>query len=350
MRHCWSAALVLCCSLITSAVPDAKPDPPPAAPPPAAKEVLDAYERSLGRVRTWSMQLRLSRRVEWAKAEGPFRGGSSKSTCVYYRDGDRFDLTTTTTDSRDADGELWRGGESIGEASRSIVNGWWIGYYGHPGARPQAHFRADGKQYLWRALAQGGAEVMDGYLADEYSILAALRKAEAVAVRDQQVVDGASCVQLDGAVLGHGKWSAWFDPSVEHLPRKVVQTKSGGDEWCGARLGTNGKRYAPYGSVGETTMERVTYVVDSIKYRQVDGGFVPVSCQIYQEVRFSDGNVKRLWTTCARDRIDLRPDFAKAGAFVPELPEGHPLVNDDEGGSPYAWRQGRPVLRDGPGL
>jgi hypothetical protein len=351
--------LVLGCLVAASAAPDADrrvgptPRAEPNPPPPTAKQVLDAYERTLGMVQSWSMHVTTTTRFERPRAKGRDRAGMVEWSCVYHRDGDRYDLAHTVTEQHDADGNLLPPGPDDGNVSRSIVNGWWIGYYGRPGGgAAQAYFRGDGRRHLRKALAAGGAEVLDGYLSDDFSILDVFRKAKDVTVRDGQVVDGAPCVRLDAALAEHGRWSVWFDPSAGHLPRRVELIKADGDLiWDGERIGAKGRRYIPQAGKAPTTMDRVTYVADAFQLRKVDGGLLPVACKVYQEVRFADGNAKRSWLTTLRGEIDLGPDFAKVGAFVPDLREGQPLINEDDRNELRWWRGGKPVKSEpGPGL
>lgn len=351
--------VVLCCLLAASAAPDASRRVSPTTradpntPAPTAKQVLDAYERTLGRVQSWSMHVTTTTRFERPKAQGRDRAGTTEWSCMYHRDGDRYDLAHTVTERRDAGGNVLPPGPNDGNVSRSIVNGWWIGYYGRPGGGPaQAYFRGDGRRHLRKALAAGGAEVLDGYLSDDFSVLEVFRRAKDVTVRDGQVVDGTPCVRLDATLAEHGRWSVWFDPSAGHLPRRVELTKGEGDLiWDGERIGDKGRRYIPQTGKAPTTMKQVTYVADAIQFRKVEGGFLPVACKVYQEVRFADGNSKRSWLTSVRDEIELRPDFAKLGAFIPDLREGQLLVNEDDRDQPAWWRGGKPIRTEpGPGL
>jgi hypothetical protein len=86
--------------------------------------------------------------------------------------------------------------------------------------------------------------------------------------------------------------------------------------------------------------------MDGVRFATVGGADFPVACLVRQTRRYSDGNVQRTWAECARSNVDLAPDFAAAGAFVPRLRDGTALTNLDDRKKPLVWRRGGPAPYD----
>jgi hypothetical protein len=179
----------------------------------------------------------------------------------------------------------------------------------------EAGFSSDKARAVRLISSFYGGGFLAGYLDPEVHICERLKKASNMSLRSAtEDVKGNPCYVLTANVEGT-RYTLWIDPEKGfNLRRAVVE---GADPAAGP----------------------VTRRLEDIEILKVDGFWIPVS-GVYITT-FKTGGQK---FASRRTGITLNPDFEKMKAFqMDEIPNGTPMVNLDNPGRRYLWKDGQVV-------
>ncbi len=182
---------------------------------------------------------------------------------------------------------------------------------------------------------------LEGYVAyDRISLIELLSdKASSMHYKGLEDIDGSKCHVLEVTIQNYGSYTLWLDPQYNCLPRKVFVTKKEKDIY-GATPVSDLK--LAHGSLAE-----VSYIMDSVKFKDFDGVLLPVACKTSLIWKYSNGKTAEWHGVHERLSIDLNPDFEALNAFEPDIPDGT-IINHQEfvgTGIQFEWSNGEVVTR-----
>ncbi|MHC4624879.1 MAG: TlpA family protein disulfide reductase, partial [Planctomycetota bacterium] len=248
----------------------------------------------------------------------------------YRRDKDRLDVSASEYRLDDEDNRI----EDSAWRRRAICdgNGHAIFYYGRGAVPEEVEYTLDGSSQLGFTRAQMGTGLsLDGYLArDQVSVIELLSNSADLRVREAtENVDGFECCVLEGCT-GHGSYALWLDPGHGYLARKVVVKKQNSDIFD----------HKPLTEID--WLAGISFTMNSVRIERREGVFVPVESKNTEVWHKSDGQTETHVHHHRRVRIDLEPDFAALGAFVPHIADGTEVVVGVQGiAVKYIWKKGK---------
>jgi len=230
---------------------------------------------------------------------------------------------------------------------RSIVDRKNRAFYYNSGRKDRVPqmviFWSDGEKEfnnISKNIGIGGA--LEGYVAyDNRNLVELLSdKASSIHYKGLEDIDGSKCHVLEVTIQNYGSYTLWLDPQHHHLPRKVYVTKKGKDIYGGTPVS---ELKLAHGSLAE-----VSYVMDSIKFKDFDGLLLPVACKTTLIWKYTSGETAEWHGEHERLSIDLKPDFEALNAFEPDIPDGTRINHQDFVGEniQFEWRNGKVVPVD----
>jgi hypothetical protein len=75
-----------------------------------------------------------------------------------------------------------------------------------------------------------------------------------------------------------------------------------------------------------------------VRCEKINGVWVPMSASYDSNLEYADGRVNTVTTHHKRLTVDLEPDFAALGAFVPSIPDGTRVANLDFPHVQHQWK------------
>jgi hypothetical protein len=257
------------------------------------------------------------------------RGFSFDYTCL--RDGARIESQTVR----------YEGGLPI-RGWRSIVDGFYVSYQAPPRGKSalSGYFAKDGARFSGAAIPSCLAPFL-GFFAGDFVSLSEIERSAPQISTSETRSDGFPCqtVTLDSPDFGHYQVS--YDPSVGYLPRWAQVQKSGRNLVGQQRLDEGPPRTQP-GSTAPTPIVELLFILDQVKFDQVQGKWFPLSCRITRVLRYGDRNSETTVMLWHRSSLQLDP-APTADAFKPEFRQGAQLTNLAESHLPLQWKDGQAV-------
>lgn len=307
-----------------------------------AKTVLNAYRRTLEtRPTRYSIDADVSVKVD--NGQGHTGATGYRAQCL--RDGDRLDIVTTALFNFDSD--TADPAKGVGRSFRCIINGYLVSYEVlRSGKGAMALFAPDGRNYLGRSLhALYGIEAFDGYASsDPAHVPDLILTSPTLHLRADERVSGHDCKVIEATSDEYGKYTLWLDPSLDYLPRRIVNDKTAQDVYCGRKL--KDWKFVPRGMREAVPVLHVLYALEDADLTQVDGWMMPTQCKFTETMEFQNGRRSVKAYSCTVKKMDLHPSLDPKVAFVPQLREGAILANQTDRTQPYRWKDGKPVPKD----
>lgn len=197
------------------------------------------------------------------------------------------------------------------------------------------------------AVAYGGAPLDGFFFADRLSVDAILAQASSMAARpEREDVGGAACYVLD-ATTPHGKYSLWIDPDHGFGLARAEVHRTGDDIHNGKPLSASGIGPNVPPEIAARLPGRIRefeFRLDRIHFRRIDDVWVPVEADYQYTKNYANGRTMTERRHHRRTQVDLNPDFAALGAFVPDIPDGARVWIRGAEGIDYKWIEGRPLV------
>ncbi|MHC4395685.1 MAG: leucine-rich repeat domain-containing protein [Planctomycetota bacterium] len=221
--------------------------------------------------------------------------------------------------------------------NRAIIgrDGEAISYYGSDITPKDVIFTINSskKEADYTRAQLNGAQALDGYLAgDDVFLSELLIAASDLKLHDRmESIDGVECYIVE-AHTDHGHYTVWFDPTHGYLPRRAVVEKRADDIYSHNR------------HLSDTPLSEFHFTMDSVKFKNVDGTFIPIECELNEDWH-TRGHLIKIRRKYKRTKIEFHPDFDVIGAFKPEIPNGTRVNHQDfvEAGISFEWYNGRPI-------
>ncbi len=147
--------------------------------------------------------------------------------------------------------------------------------------------------------------------------------------------DTSECYVID-AETNSGVYQVWLDPSKGFNIVKAHVRKTGDDMLYGEPMSTDHEDVSTDAYVGKLPFppqrDRAEFVfnLDHVELEEINGVWVTVGAEYSNQTTYEDGRTTRNEATYGRSQVNFSPDFQKAGAFVPNFPEGTSTWNIDK--------------------
>ena len=183
---------------------------------------------------------------------------------------------------------------------------------------------------------QGDLKPLAEILAEDSTVLHALPSI--------QMVNGFATHVIEAATP-YGRYTVWMDPNCGYSPRRVIVERGPKDLYDGKPVSTPRPLPPPgYTRKPQPTRERVRFVLEISKIKEIDGGFMATEGSTTLSTDFSDGSNEEIHGVCEFTLIDLNPDFNKIpDAFVLGVPDGTQVINMDDPKGKFKWQNGKMV-------
>jgi hypothetical protein len=159
-----------------------------------------------------------------------------------------------------------------------------------------------------------------------------LARASEVKVRENKELIGSSECYVIDARGQDGKYTVWIDPEHGYNVIQAEVTKTGNDYVYGTQMG----------NVTTMPITGFKFSIKNVHLEQIKEHWIPMEGDFFIETSQGD-SVSRTKRHHKRTSVELNPDFEKLGAFVPNIPNGTPILIMEAPGIHYTWQDGKPV-------
>lgn len=319
------------------------------ASPPSARDLLKAWETS---------QQAMQKVVVRGESRGQ-RTPPGNAPVNYFcqmnefrANGDKWDLLLTNWNN------MGSPDEAVTLPQRSAFRAIWDGacyYYenfvGITRGRETGHLLVDDSSPRPPVQAFSGCPMLLGrFLSDKQSFSELMGQDDRLTLRQNtEVVDGAMCYVLDGTTPS-GKYSVWLSPDRGYNVLRAEVQKGPDDLFDGRPVKDAYPQTRPAGLPANSSWKprpplvSLSFVLSGVKCRKIGEVWVPVEGTQEEVARDGSGGIDRTLVNYRAQAVDLNPDFAALGAFVPGVPDGTRVGVRGKNGIPYVWRGGKVVV------
>ncbi|RLB75298.1 MAG: hypothetical protein DRH24_19845, partial [Deltaproteobacteria bacterium] len=149
--------------------------------------------------------------------------------------------------------------------------------------------------------------------------------------KQTEFIGNSECYVID-AIGQDGKYTIWIDPKHGYNIVQAEVEKTGHDLVYGERMG----------DVSAMPITGFKFSIKNVKLEQIQGYWIPMEGDFFLETTRGD-TISRTKRHHKRTSIELNPDFAKIGAFIPNIPNGTNILIMETPSIKYIWQDGKPV-------
>ncbi len=269
-----------------------------------------------------------------------------RTTVEFRRDNDRFDMIVSRW-VRQKDRESLEMPE-LAERSRQMYDGerffdgWSFDQDPSDVTSPRIMVSREWRN-IDRAMGAGyvGSPLDGCFPGDDRSVAEIFARADTLEVQEApESIGGAACYRLT-ATNENGVYVVWIDPGHGYnIARAEVHLNA---RFTGVKrppgLSPEAEKIARKYRPPETT--GMTFVLENVRFEKVGDVWVPVEADFNTRFEREGGEVSETRRHHRRVSVDLSPDFAKAGAFVPGIPNGTKIEMPEFPGITFEWQDGR---------
>ncbi len=200
------------------------------------------------------------------------------------------------------------------------------------------------------SMFSGTPVVLGIFQGDRHPFVEIMEQADSLMLRkSQEQVDGSPCRVIE-ATTPSGKYTVWLRPDRSNGVARAVVEKGANDLYFGKAVKDAYPQTRPAGLPVNVPWEphpqlvSVSFIVSGVKFDRVGEVWVPVE-GVWEVVEKDKlGGTERSRVTFKTQSVNLNPDFARMGAFVPDVPDGTRVFVEGQDKTPYVWRRGKPVV------
>lgn len=298
-----------------------------------ASAVVQKYQQSVGWDLHCAMTVHCTMQIT-GEGSRKFNTGKRKYDFEYYRDGDHAewsgkDILLTENDTEDrsySEENTWVANDKhVISARRFLDQKNFRGSFGN-----SLRNELDAK---WTSASNGC--FLDGriWLGDKGSVHIANVLAEGSRVIRNETIDGHDCEVVESSTK-YGRLTAWLarDQGGNAIQYSLIRSPD--------NL-TNGNKI-----LREEGLKEMATMISNVKFKKIDGIFVPVEGTFIHKAIFADGSVRTEQANVIRTNVSLNPDYNALNAFLPKLPDGTILRSVDASGILFEYVHGdiRPAV------
>jgi len=311
------------------------------APTLDARELLRQYTNAL---RPFATQITKSDTIH----EDTVRGQTiwARTTVELRRDNDRFDMIVSRW-VRQKDRESLEKPE-LAERSRQMYDGerffdgWSFG--DGPGDVTSPRIMVSREwQNIDRAMGAGyvGSPLDGCFPGDDRNVAEIFARADTLEVQEApESIGGAACYRLT-ATNENGVYVVWIDSSHGYNIARAEVHLNG--QFTGIKrppgLSPEAEEIARKYRLPEDT--GMSFLLENVRFEKVGHTWVPMEADFDTRFEKEGGGFSETKRHHRRMSVDLSPDFAKAGAFVPNIPNGTKIEMPEFPGITFEWQDGQ---------
>lgn len=316
-----------------------------AAADPTPAELLQAYEKTLGRYDRVAYRAEVQLTYDGPKL--PVGTVIEDSSYQVSRDGDRCKiLSSRTFHGRNQKTDKMQKTEQRGEMLWPEKGLIWVDDKPFQGERFRFGVRARfGEATATERLSMspdGVSPVYGRFHGNGRLPLPDILRQCALSARKQQM-NGQPVWVLEAT----GKWGSfalWLDPEADYLPRRLEQRKKGAD-WIeeGMPVSSVSGWKTSYYPEGRLTEDSV--ILEGVRIERLDTTHMLTGFTMRRSTRFDNGQTVTIATRAHIQNVRLNPDFAKENPFTitTPVPNGTRVRVLDQPNIEFEWRDGKVV-------